>query len=36
MSNLPELEKKLETGEAKARVIAHEVLERVRKKLKYR
>jgi tryptophanyl-tRNA synthetase len=33
MSNLPELEKKLEQGEAKARVIAREVLGRVRKKL---
>lgn len=33
MSNLPELNKKLEQGEAKARVIAREVLTRVRKKL---
>lgn len=33
MSNLKELEKKLEQGEAKARVIAREVLDRVRKKL---
>jgi tryptophanyl-tRNA synthetase len=33
MNNLPELNKKLEQGEAKARVIAHEVLGRVRKKL---
>ncbi|HET9486729.1 MAG TPA: tryptophan--tRNA ligase, partial [Chryseosolibacter sp.] len=36
MSNSPELEKKLEQGEAKARVIAREVLERVRKKLGFR
>lgn len=35
MSNLKELEKKLEQGEAKARVIAREVLDRVRKKLGY-
>lgn len=33
MSNLPELNKKLEQGEAKARIIAREVLGRVRKKL---
>lgn len=33
MSNLPELNKKLEQGEAKARVIAQEVLARVRQKL---
>ncbi|HEY9046335.1 MAG TPA: tryptophan--tRNA ligase [Ohtaekwangia sp.] len=33
MNNLDELEKKLEQGEAKARVIAHEVLHRVRAKL---
>jgi tryptophanyl-tRNA synthetase len=33
MSNIPELNKKLELGEAKARVIAHEVLNRVRRKL---
>jgi tryptophanyl-tRNA synthetase len=36
MSNPAELEKKLEQGEAKARVIAHEVLGRVRKKLGFR
>ena len=36
MSNLPELEKKLEIGEAKARVIANEVLARARKKLGFR
>jgi tryptophanyl-tRNA synthetase len=35
MSNLPELDKKLEQGEAKARLIAREVLGRVRKKLGY-
>jgi tryptophanyl-tRNA synthetase len=35
ISNPQELEKKLEQGEAKARVIAHEVLGRVRKKLGY-
>jgi tryptophanyl-tRNA synthetase len=35
MSNIPELEKKLEQGEAKARLIAHEVLDRTRKKLGY-
>jgi tryptophanyl-tRNA synthetase len=35
MSNIPELEKKLQQGEAKARVIAHDVLKRVRKKLGY-
>lgn len=34
--NPTELDKKLEQGEAKARVIANEVLERVRKKLGYR
>lgn len=36
MSNLPELERKLEVGEEKARVIAREVLLRARKKLGYR
>jgi tryptophanyl-tRNA synthetase len=36
MSNTPELEKKLEIGEDKARVIAHAVLARVRKKLGFR
>ena len=36
MSNPEELETKLEQGEAKARVIANEVLARVRKKLGYR
>jgi tryptophanyl-tRNA synthetase len=36
MSNPAELDKKLEQGEAKARVIAHEVLGRVRKKLGFR
>ena len=36
MSNPDELEKKLEVGEAKARVIALEVLNRVRKKLGFR
>jgi tryptophanyl-tRNA synthetase len=35
MSNPSELEKKLEQGEAKARLIAHSVLDRVRKKLGY-
>ncbi len=35
MSNPEELEKKLEEGEARARVIAHGVLDRVRKKLGY-
>jgi tryptophanyl-tRNA synthetase len=35
MANLPELEKKLEQGEAKARVIAQQVLKRVREKLGY-
>lgn len=35
MSNPDELEKKLEQGEAKARVVAHEVMQRVRKKLAY-
>lgn len=33
MSNPVELDRKLEQGEAKARIIAHEVLHRVRKKL---
>ncbi|MBT1703284.1 tryptophan--tRNA ligase [Chryseosolibacter indicus] len=33
MSNTDELEKKLEQGEAKARIIAREVLQRVRKKV---
>jgi tryptophanyl-tRNA synthetase len=36
MSNPDELDKKLEQGEAKARVIAREVLDRVRKKLGFR
>ena len=36
MSNPEELEKKLEIGEDKARVIALEVLNRVRKKLGFR
>ena len=36
INNLPELDKKLEQGEAKARVIANETLNRVRKKLGYR
>lgn len=36
MSNAKELDKKLEQGEAKARVIATEVLARVRKKLGFR
>ncbi len=36
MSNLDELEKKLEIGEDKARVIAQQVLSRVRKKLGFR
>jgi tryptophanyl-tRNA synthetase len=36
MSNPEELEKKLEQGEAKARVIAYDVLARVRKKLGFR
>jgi tryptophanyl-tRNA synthetase len=36
MSNPQELDKKLEQGEAKARLIAHKVLDRVRKKLGYR
>lgn len=35
MSNLPELEKKLEQSEQKATIIAREVLARVRKKLGY-
>lgn len=36
MGNLEELEKKLEIGEAKARVIAQDILGRVRKKLGFR
>jgi tryptophanyl-tRNA synthetase len=36
VNNLDELEKKLEVGEAKARIIAHEVLNRVRRKLGFR
>jgi tryptophanyl-tRNA synthetase len=36
MNNPQELEKKLEQGEEKARVIAHDVLNRVRKKLGFR
>lgn len=36
MNNTQELDKKLEIGEAKARVVALEVLDRVRKKLGYR
>jgi tryptophanyl-tRNA synthetase len=36
MGNLPELEKKLQKGEAKARLIATETLDRVRKKLGFR
>jgi tryptophanyl-tRNA synthetase len=36
MNNPQELEKKLEQGEEKARVIAHDVLDRVRKKLGFR
>jgi tryptophanyl-tRNA synthetase len=36
INNLPELDKKLEQGEAKARVIANETLSRVRKTLGYR
>jgi tryptophanyl-tRNA synthetase len=36
MSNPDELERKLEQGESKARVIAHEVLARVRKQLGFR
>jgi tryptophanyl-tRNA synthetase len=36
MSNPTELDKKLEQGEAKARIIALEVLERVRKTLGFR
>ncbi len=36
MSNLSELDKRLEQGEAKARVVAHAVLDRVRKKLGFR
>jgi tryptophanyl-tRNA synthetase len=35
MSNPGELERKLEQGEAKARVVAHQVLDRIRKKLGY-
>jgi tryptophanyl-tRNA synthetase len=36
MSNIHELDKKLEQGEAKARVIATDALARVRKKLGFR
>jgi tryptophanyl-tRNA synthetase len=36
MNNPDELDRKLEAGEAKARVIAYEVLDRVRKKLGFR
>ncbi|HEY9488468.1 MAG TPA: tryptophan--tRNA ligase, partial [Chryseosolibacter sp.] len=36
MSNPESLDKKLEQGEAKARLIAHEVLDRVRKKVGYK
>lgn len=36
MSNPAELDRKLEQGEAKARIIAHEVIERVRKVLGFR
>lgn len=36
MSNPESLDKKLEQGEAKARLIAHEVLDRVRKKIGYK
>jgi tryptophanyl-tRNA synthetase len=36
MSNVDELDKKLEQGEAKARAIARQVLDRVRKKLGFR
>lgn len=36
MGNVQELEKKLEYGEARAREIAHQVLDRVRKKLGFR
>lgn len=36
MSNPEELERKLEQGEARARIIAHDVLAKVRKKLGYR
>lgn len=36
MSNITELERKLEQGEAKARLIAGDVLDRVRKKLGFR
>jgi tryptophanyl-tRNA synthetase len=35
MNNLPELDKRLQEGEAKARVIAREVINRVRKQLGY-
>jgi tryptophanyl-tRNA synthetase len=35
MNNLPELDKRLQEGEDKARVIAREVLNRVRKQLGY-
>lgn len=36
MSNLSELDKKLEQGEAKARAVAHAVLDKVRRKLGFR
>jgi tryptophanyl-tRNA synthetase len=36
MSNPDELERKLEQGEARARIVAHKVLDRARKKLGYR
>jgi tryptophanyl-tRNA synthetase len=36
MNNIAELDRQLQAGEAKARVIAHEVLNRVREKLGYR
>ena len=36
MNNLPELHKRLELGEAKAREIAHATLAKVREKLGYR
>ncbi|WP_026135733.1 tryptophan--tRNA ligase [Nafulsella turpanensis] len=36
MNNLPELHKKLEEGEAKAREVAHQTLAKVREKLGYR
>ncbi len=35
INNLPELDKRLQEGENKARVVAHEVLDRVRKQLGY-